>query len=1555
MVTKRIGEARVLLEAREPDADSGEGDSPETIALKLAQLKLAMKEKLEILKQLDNEIIEMLDTEIEIATEIEQCDDFNKKIHEALLKLDRHLSRPLGGGDLEGGTPGGGTGHPTPPHTKSKTRLPKLTLNPFDGDITRWKTFWDCYSSAIHNDPNLTDIDKFIYLQSLVTKTAKEAINGLALTADNYTQAIAILEKRFGDKQLIINKHMELLLGIETITSSNQLAGLRRMYDRVESNIRSLEALGVPPESYGSLLSSIFLKKLPSDVRLLVSRQLSGDWSLKEIMQGVEEELNARERMTTPTVKDVSRRTVHDLPTASALLSSNVSETNVCCYCQHQHSPETCGNVTAIIDRKQTLKASGRCYVCLRKGHLSRNCRSKGRCKRCSSKHHTSICDKGKAGSPTFKPPSHTAPSDSPSAMNPAASPFTSSSTTSCCAGSKAKNVLLQTAKAVVFNPRRPQYRTTASIVFDSGSQRSYVSEELSQLLQLKSLGSKHLTILTFGRRAQEPVKCERMEIGINERISGSTQTIGVFSVPLICEPTRQPPLKTSLNHLKELPLADTELNSGQSFKPDLLIGLKHYWSFVSGEIIRTPCNRPIAMNSSLGWVVSGPTPALSCEEESACLVTHVLKVSVSAEENDRRLEKQLQEFWDLESLGIKDKEGSVFEQFADVVEFKRGRYEVSLPWKDPAVSMPDNYKLCIKRLHANLQRLRQNPQLLQQYHEVMKEQLRQGIIEPVSIEGSDTDNFHYIPHHAVIKRHNLTTKIRIVYDASARCSGPSLNVCLHVGPKFNQRILEILRRFRLSPVIVAADIEKAFLIVGIKERDRDVLRFLWIKDPNQRPPEVCAYRFTRVMFGVACSPFLLNATLDHHFEQYRTVFPELVDQLKRSVYVDDVLLGADTEDQALQQCHRARALLQEGGFNLRKFLTNKCTLQPKLSSLEQTSETSTDSHTTYTQTVLGGSSGVPGQRKVPGVMWDTTQDELVFDPREVHALAKQITPSKRTVVSTIGKFYDPLGILSPILTPFKTFLQRLCVAKVGWDEILIGALLKEWEDLLESDQIVRVPRCYHPLGTNPIRRLCGFCDASTKAYAAVVYLITHTNEGTSAQLVCSKTRVAPIKDTTVPRLELLSAVLLSRLIDTTVHSLSAETTLLPPLCYTDSKVSYHWIRGWDKSWKPFVQNRVNEIRRLVPLSQWSHCPGNDNPADLPSRGMKMGELVQSSRWFQGPEWLQLDLHEIPDSSDLEIPVECEAEQRATTLIHLSGGADQCGSELGNLIPARNYSSLQRLLRTTAYLLLFICKTRTLDKSFVQLIKEAETRWIREAQKSTNLDMMKHLNPFLDLQGLWRCRGRIQHANIPYDTKHPILLPREHPLTKLIILHSHERVYHNGLKETLTEIRSQYWIPKGRSLVQKILHHCVVCRRLEAPSFRSPQPPPLPPFRVTEAPAFTYTGVDFAGPLLVKQVESSLEDRKVWLCLFTCCVTRGIHLELVPNMTTEAFFRCFRRFVARRGLPVRMISDNGRTFQAAARVFQKGEVQERLTTFKVEWLFNIERAPWWGGDIQKND
>ena len=215
---------------------------------------------------------------------------------------------------------------------------------------------------------------------------------------------------------------------------------------------------------------------------------------------------------------------------------------------------------------------------------------------------------------------------------------------------------------------------------------------------------------------------------------------------------------------------------------------------------------------------------------------------------------------------------------------------------------------------------------------------------------------------------------------------------------------------------------------------------------------------------------------------------------------------------------------------------------------------------------------------------------------------------------------------------------------------------------------------------------------------------------------------------------------------------------------------------------------------------------------------------------------------------------------------------------------------------------------------------------------------------------VWRKTAECWH------TIFPILLDKKHYLTTLVVMYAHQRVQHNGVKETLVEVRSKYWIIGGRSLVRSLIHRCIICRRFEGRPLLAPVAPPLPAFRVNEAPPFTNAAVDFAGPLYI-QNQGVSNSNKVWICLFTCCVTRAVHLELVLDLSSVTFIRCLKRFSARRGLPRKILSNNAKTFKATAKaldtMLKDRDVKDHLSHVGVEWTFNLEKAPWWGGVFER--
>ena len=493
---------------------------------------------------------------------------------------------------------------------------------------------------------------------------------------------------------------------------------------------------------------------------------------------------------------------------------------------------------------------NGRCFVCLKRNHRARECRSSLRCCACGRRHHISIC----SGSSTGNSDPSKAPQRSKLSSATSQGASTSHSTKTSQTNQPAvmtmfvgvrTPVFLQTANVMVYRPGNPTVSHKTRIIFDTGSQRSYVVNRVRDILKLPTQRTETLVVKTFGSDAGLSQVCDL----VNVARGGDEITMPLLAVPTICEPICGQPITLASRWYPYLSVLDLADHSDTESRLDvgILIGADLYWSVVTGRTRQG--NGPTAIETKLGWVLSGPATGLSCESTSMGLFScHTLKAEVSTIGcTDATLNDTLKKFWDLEAIGIKAEESSVYEEFTQNVVFQDGRYSVHLPWKSYHPPLPDNFNLCQTRLFGLIKRLRQSPHILREYDNIIQDQINKGIVEIVEDPWTSgkIGKLHYLPHHGVIREDKSMTKLRIVYDASARTTGPSLNNCLYAGPSFGQRIVDILIRFRTYPVGLIADIEKAFLMVSVTDEDKDVLRFLWLDDVNSELPRIKVLRFT--------------------------------------------------------------------------------------------------------------------------------------------------------------------------------------------------------------------------------------------------------------------------------------------------------------------------------------------------------------------------------------------------------------------------------------------------------------------------------------------------------------------------------------------------------------------------------------------------------------------------------------------------------------------------------------------------------------------------------------
>ena len=779
----------------------------------------------------------------------------------------------------------------------------------------------------------------------------------------------------------------------------------------------------------------------------------------------------------------------------------------------------------------------------------------------------------------------------------------------------------------------------------------------------------------------------------------------------------------------------------------------------------------------------------------------------------------------------------------------------------------------------------------------------------------------HVLPHHAVYKK----DKIRVVFDAAAG-HPKALNDCIRTGPNLIADLTGILLRFRFNRIGITADLEKAFLQLSLHPADRDVTRFLWKKNASDTAPTT--YRMTRVVFGVNASPFLLQATIRRHLHLFESSDQETVGRLIRDIYCDDLITSVTSEEEARQLKERTVQIFSDAKMNMTKWTMS---LQ-KLADLQEF--------------------GDGQERKVLGVSWVPSSDELVVTTSQLAQLGSCMPETKRTILKIAAKFYDPIGLLTPLLVRAKMMLKNLWRSRRGWDQDITDEVKGSWRkwlyELQELDKFT-VPRSYG-LTTGGPYQLHVFCDASKDAYAAVVYMRTE-NQGQpgSTTLLISKSRLSPSQEMTIPRLELTAALIGSRLLAYVKEQLTE-----PPqksFLWTDSMVTLCWIRSDAERWGVYVKNRIREIQALTASDIWSHCPGNENPADLPSRG-STAERLSSYLWLHGPRWLSQDASCWPqgESSGPE-PRECQTEEKKRTLLVISSAAEA----EGYLFDPVSCSTLEHLLRVTGWVKRWTHNCQNESKRRGPLsaeeIQEAMNHWIRSAQsafrdeitalqKGQPLPLRSRLRSLMPEMegGILRKGGRLQETLLTEEEKHPIILPPDHHLVQLLAEDTHRRLCHAGTQQVLAALRDKFWILRGRQVVRSSLRRCPNCAIFRAQPL-SQLPAPLPSSRTNPSRPFSHTGVDLGGPLIVRGAGRQQKD-KLYFAVFTCAVTRALHLELVSSQTTEDFMKAYRRFSARRGKPLVMMSDNARNFKGAARM---------LAVEGVTWHFIVERAPWWGG------
>ncbi|GFW95012.1 integrase catalytic domain-containing protein [Trichonephila clavipes] len=992
-------------------------------------------------------------------------------------------------------------------------------------------------------------------------------------------------------------------------------------------------------------------------------------------------------------------------------------------------------------------------------------------------------------------------------------------------------HVLLSTALINVKSKHGEQI--TCRALIDNASQNSLISKQCADRLKLPLKHTNHKLVGVNETFAETSLYSTNFEF--SSCVSSDKFQVKALLVSKVTSAMPNFPIKYEWPHIKYLTLADPTFYIENEI--DILLGADVFMTLISGTPIMGPKGTPSALPTKLGNLLSGTIKAAVAEwyryRTMACFVT----------------DHSLKQFWELESvpkdIPSKDEDELCESIFVNShIRNADGRYILKLPFRDDS-SIGDSKEGALKRFYSLERKLHSNNQLKEQYTEFMEEYQNLGHMTPLA---SDVKSPHYfLPHHGVINDNSSTTKLRVVFDCSFKSTnGNSLNDILLTGKKLQSDIFLTLLKFRFFPIAFSADIAKMYRQILISQDDACFQQIFWRKSPEE---PLVIFKLNTVTYGTSCAPFLAIRTLKQLCEDEKHRFPQAAKLAKDHFYVDDLLAGADSVDSARKIVHELQNLMSAGGFELRKW---SCTHPEVLSDLPNTLKTNISSHSFDEEST----------QKILGLFWDLNEDSF-----KVRAVLSDPVSTKRQMLSIIARIFDPLGFVSPSTIILKIILQDLWKAGFDWDDEISPDILNRWNRFqaeISCLKQIKVPRYVQTQNAKHCE-IHEFCDASSKAYSAVIYLRV-VSDSPHLFLMASKTRVAPVQTISLPKLELCGALLLAELLDIFKKSLNiTHDTFL----WCDSTITLSWINNPPVKGNQFVQHRVGKIHALTSKESCHHIPGKLNPADWATRGLYPKQLLENSEWVAGPKWL----HDFHPSSNSFIPfseqpvslVPIDQFESLSDSAVLSTGVDYSLSFLDK------FSSYMKVVRTVAWIFRFYHNSKSVSKVTGPLYThELETsikkvvKLLQNGEYHTELTLLKcnkhlpkssklqSLNVFLDSEGILRVGGRLRlQQTLKFEQKHPMLIPKEHHFTSLVIRHFHRVNFHAGQELVLSLIRQQFWIPHGKSAVKKELRNCIDCFKLVAKPV-SQMMGDLPIERINPCRAFEKVRIDFAGPITTK-------------------------------------------------------------------------------------------------------
>ncbi|XP_062709120.1 uncharacterized protein LOC134288391 [Aedes albopictus] len=1104
-------------------------------------------------------------------------------------------------------------------------------------------------------------------------------------------------------------------------------------------------------------------------------------------------------------------------------------------------------------------------------------------------------------------------------------------------------------------------------------SELTLLDQELADLLELDGAEQPLCLRWTGGTE-----RCEPDSRAYNLQIAGAKERSKRFDIndvrtvkelKLPSQTLDMTKFSQEYSHLRDLPI-----DSYRDVRPRILIGTKHAHLGLVLKSREGEFGQPIAVKSRLGWTICGGQGS----DRGTNLHHYSFHICPCNTEADKDLHQAMKDYFSLDSLGVikPDKlllsaeDERALTLLQSLTHRREGRYESGLLWRYDDTRLPDSRSMALQRFQCLKKRMHRESELQTTLQEKIDEYLAKGYIRLLNDEEVNQKVLcrWYLPGFPVTNP-NKPGKVRIVWDAAACAYGTSLNSALLKGPDLLCSLLTILLQFRERRIALTGDIREMFHQVLIRTEDQFSQCFYWMNERGQTE----VYAMQVMTFGACCSPTTAQFVKNANADRFACDYPTAHQAITKSHYVDDMLVSVDTEEQAIQLAKDVRHVHQQGGFEIRNWISNSSMVLAALQGVD-TDEKCLDLSSELTT------------EKVLGMWWNTTDDVFTYkvgwnryDPA---LLGGERRPTKREVLRVLMTIFDPLGLISHFLSYLKILLQQIRRSGVQWDdEIEDDAYDKwlTWLKVLPRVEHVKISRCYNSeYLTNEADevQLHTMVDASENGMAAVCYLRFAHKGSASCSIVAAKCRVAPLKFTSIPRLELEAAVIGARLSHTVQKALSFK--IHRKLYWSDSRDVLCWINSDHRRYSQYVGHRISEILETSEMNEWRWVPGKQNPADDATKWNTLPELTPKDRWFNGADFLWRPEKDWPNPPNCKDSTDNEL--RPSLLAHHASSEP--------VLRLDDFSSWERLRRVVAYVHRFADNCRNRGRGMptatgpltAKQLQTAEHSLIRLCQRESYADeiatlqnpqqhpekttsvakssSLYQLTPWLDDNGIMRMRTRIAACHYATDdSKKPIILPQKHQTTRLIVAHYHRKYHHHNHETVINEIRQKFRIPRLRACYQQVRRNCQQCKNQNA----APNPPfmaDLPPARLAAfSQPFTHVGVDYFGPM---EVTVGRRVEKRWVMLATCLTIRAIHLEVVHSLNTSSCIMALRNFIARRGIPHKVYSDRGTNFVGADRELRRlneeitqDEFMKELGCSGLEWIFNPPLAPHMGGSWER--